>query len=158
MASQPADSVPITSLPPQHLARVRDQLANDVDELADSHAMLGRLAARSCSAARAVETLAESKTEQPLLLPLTSSLYVKGKVADTEKVLVNIGTDYYVEMSIEKATDYCRRKVLYLQKQQQAVYKVVQEKRNALAQVTAVLQEKVKSLQAAQAGSSSVAS
>lgn len=36
--------------------------------------------------------------EQPLLLPLTSSLYVKGKVADTEKVLVNIGTDYYVEV------------------------------------------------------------
>lgn len=67
MASQPADSVPITSLPPQHLVRVRDQLANDVDELADSHAMLGRLAARSSSATRAVEALAESKTGESLL-------------------------------------------------------------------------------------------
>lgn len=158
MASQPPDTVPITSLPPQHLAKLRDQLANDVDELVDSHAMLGRLAARSSNAAKAVETLAESKQEQPLLLPLTSSLYVKGKVADTEKVLVNVGTDYYVEMSIEKATDYCRRKVLYLQQQQQAVQKVIQEKRNALAQVSAVLQDKVKSMQAAQAGSSSAAS
>lgn len=61
MASQPPDTVPITSLPPQHLAKLRDQLANDVDELVDSHAMLGRLAARSSNAAKAVETLAESK-------------------------------------------------------------------------------------------------
>jgi hypothetical protein len=37
--------------------------------------------------------------DQALLLPLTQSLYVKGKVAETEKVIVNIGTDYYVEVS-----------------------------------------------------------
>jgi prefoldin subunit 5 len=37
--------------------------------------------------------------DQALLLPLTQSLYVKGKVAETEKVMVNIGTDYYVEVS-----------------------------------------------------------
>lgn len=36
--------------------------------------------------------------DQPVLLPLTSSLYVKGKLADTEKVLVNVGTDYFVEV------------------------------------------------------------
>jgi hypothetical protein len=38
--------------------------------------------------------------DQPLLLPLTESLYVKGKVANTEQLLVNIGTDYYVEVSL----------------------------------------------------------
>lgn len=32
------------------------------------------------------------------MLPLTGSLYVKGKVADTQHLLVNIGTDYYVEV------------------------------------------------------------
>jgi prefoldin alpha subunit len=36
--------------------------------------------------------------DQPLMLPLTGSLYVKGKVADTQHLLVNIGTDYYVEV------------------------------------------------------------
>jgi len=37
--------------------------------------------------------------DQPLLLPLTGSVYVKGKIANTEQLLVNIGTDYYVEVS-----------------------------------------------------------
>lgn len=34
------------------------------------------------------------------MLPLTDSLYVKGKVANTEQLLVNIGTDYYVEVGL----------------------------------------------------------
>jgi hypothetical protein len=60
--------------------------------------------ARLCWATRHV-LVAQTKrlhflvADQALLLPLTQSLYVKGKVAETEKVMVNIGTDYYVEVS-----------------------------------------------------------
>jgi prefoldin alpha subunit len=32
-----------------------------------------------------------------ILVPLTSSLYVKGKLADREKVIVDVGTGFYVE-------------------------------------------------------------
>ena len=32
-----------------------------------------------------------------ILVPLTSSLYVKGTLADREKVLVDVGTGFYVE-------------------------------------------------------------
>ncbi len=41
---------------------------------------------------------------QPLLLPLTQSLYVSGTVASTEQVLVDIGTGYYVEVGETNAT------------------------------------------------------
>lgn len=32
------------------------------------------------------------------MLPLTPSLYVNGNVASTEKVLVDIGTGYFIEV------------------------------------------------------------
>jgi prefoldin alpha subunit len=32
-----------------------------------------------------------------ILVPLTTSLYVKGRLVDREKVLVDVGTGYYVE-------------------------------------------------------------
>lgn len=35
---------------------------------------------------------------QPLMLPLTQSLYVSGTVANVDQVLVDIGTGYYVEV------------------------------------------------------------
>jgi peptidoglycan hydrolase CwlO-like protein len=51
-------------------------------------------------------------------------------------------------MSTEKATDFCRRKQQLLQREQSAVQKEVASRRNALGQVTAVLQDKVRALQA----------
>jgi hypothetical protein len=53
--------VPITSLNMQELTRVREQLQGDMEHLLESHTMLGRLAARSEAAAKAVDTLAASK-------------------------------------------------------------------------------------------------
>lgn len=155
MAAQPQqEAVNIATLGPQQLNVLREQLSQEVDDLADSHATLGRLALRSSSAARAVETLGESKKDQAVLLPLTQSLYVKGKVADTERVMVSIGTDYYVEMTVEKAADYCRRRTTFLQQQQQGVQKAAQERQKALNQVTNVLQQKIRALQSSQPSSS----
>jgi hypothetical protein len=37
------------------------------------------------------------KTDAEILVPLTTSLYVPGKLADREKVIVDIGTGFYVE-------------------------------------------------------------
>lgn len=38
-----------------------------------------------------------SNKDKTILVPLTSSLYVPGKLANVEKVIVDIGTGYYVE-------------------------------------------------------------
>jgi len=34
---------------------------------------------------------------KPILVPLTTSLYVPGTLADSENVIVDIGTGFYVE-------------------------------------------------------------
>lgn len=39
----------------------------------------------------------QSADSNSILVPLTSSLYVKGKLADREKVIVDVGTGFYVE-------------------------------------------------------------
>lgn len=36
---------------------------------------------------------------EEMLLPLTGSLYVTGRVASVEKVIVDIGTGYFAEVS-----------------------------------------------------------
>lgn len=37
------------------------------------------------------------RTERTILVPLTSSLYVPGTLADSENVIVDVGTGFYVE-------------------------------------------------------------
>lgn len=41
--------------------------------------------------------LGKLDTEAEILIPLTSSLYVPGRLADRQKVIVDIGTGFYVE-------------------------------------------------------------
>jgi len=43
------------------------------------------------------EGVAKQKEGTPLLVPLTTSLYVPGRLASSEKVIVDVGTGYYVE-------------------------------------------------------------
>jgi len=47
------------------------------------------------------------QTDKPILVPLTNSLYVPGTLADTENVIVDLGTGFYV-----KKVCYIRRCVL----------------------------------------------
>lgn len=54
-------AVPVTSLGVQELSRLREQLQADVEHLLDSNGALGRAAARSEAAGKAVATLADSK-------------------------------------------------------------------------------------------------
>jgi DNA-binding ferritin-like protein len=61
-AQSQAEPVNIMTLGPQQLNMLREQLSQEVDDLAENHTLLGRLALRSSNAARAVETLGESKT------------------------------------------------------------------------------------------------
>lgn len=39
-----------------------------------------------------------------MLVPLTASLYVPGRLDDADKVLVDVGTGYFIEVSLASDT------------------------------------------------------
>ena len=51
-----------------------------------------------------------------ILVPLTGSMYVPGTLVECEKVVVDVGTGYYVEKDVKAAKDYFSRKVGWLRK------------------------------------------
>ncbi|KAJ1568546.1 subunit of tubulin prefoldin [Cladochytrium tenue] len=52
--------------------------------------------------------------EKPILVPLTSSLYVPAELDDVEKVIVDVGTGYLMEKSIPDAKIFYKAKVAFL--------------------------------------------
>lgn len=62
------------------------------------------------------------------MVPLTTSLYIPGKLADTEKVLVDVGTGYYVEKSTTDAEKFYQSKVDGLGKSLADLEKVIAQK------------------------------
>lgn len=81
--------------------------------------------------------------DKPLLVPLTSSLYVPGKLADTEHVLVDVGTGFYVEKTTDDAQKFYNGKIEELGKNIKDLENIVNGKANNLRVVEEVLRQKV---------------
>ena len=63
-----------------------------------------------------------------VLVPLTGSMYVPGKLSNADKVVVDIGTGYYVEKPSKEAKEYFDRKVKYVTENMERVQAIGNEK------------------------------
>lgn len=112
-------AVDLASLSTQQLSQVKKQLDDELEHLSSSFSQLRNAQAkfRECLKAMAAgvspkldrmlsgRSSRESSTvltyvyesEKRILVPLTTSLYVPGVLADMENVIVDAGTGFYVE-------------------------------------------------------------
>ena len=63
-----------------------------------------------------------------VLVSLTGSMYVPGKLSNANKVVVDIGTGYYVEKPSKEAKEYFDRKVKYVTENMERVQSIGNEK------------------------------
>lgn len=99
----------------------------------------------------ALEQLHPEKKDQPVLVPLTGSMYVPGVLKDTEKVVVDIGTGYYAEKSLEGAKDYLKSRADFVQEQIEKIELIGMEKSKIREAIIEVMTIKIKAQQQAQA-------
>lgn len=158
MAQQPKQ-VRIDQLPPQQLTGLKQQLEEELQGLQQSAATLQTVASEFHQSGEAIQHLAEQKVGQPMLLPLSQSLYVEGELADADNVLLDIGTGYYLEKPLEGGVDYCKRKVNQMAENLQEISKVQQQKVQVLMAVESALQQRMQEAQqaAAKGGGTAVA-
>ncbi|KAI6177766.1 hypothetical protein M3Y97_00943600 [Aphelenchoides bicaudatus] len=110
-AAPPVQRLNINSLSPEALSQARQTVSAEIEYMSGSETAL-RKAMGCFEAARiAAEKMAECKEGQQTLIPITSSLYMSGEIIEPQKLVVDIGTGYYVEMSAQRAVDFYKRKV-----------------------------------------------
>ncbi|KAG2498965.1 hypothetical protein HYH03_003153 [Edaphochlamys debaryana] len=143
-----AETVKLDSLSLQQLNQARQDLNQEIERLGQGGRQLQRAAEMFEATKKSVEKLGASKKGQSIMLPLTSSLYVSGEVDDVEKVLVDVGTGYFVEMSISDACAYYDRRIASLVDNIGTVSNTLRQRQQGLMQVQAVFQEKLMAAQA----------
>ena len=70
-------------------------------------------------------------------------MYVPGKLDDPDKVLVDVGTGYYVEKDVDKAKDYFNKKVKYVTEQMEKIQVIGNEKNKVREAVMDVMEGKL---------------
>merc|ERR1719231_1337281 len=149
--SEEQKPLPIEKASMQQLQGIKQSLDTDIQNLQVTSGTLSEASSRFMQSGKCVEQLAKSKEGDELLVPLTSSLYIPGKLTNLKSVLVEVGTGYYCSKSITAAKKYCDDKVSMINEQVSTMNKTLKEKQNQLGQVEAVMQQRQQEAQ--QAGS-----
>ena len=90
------------------------------------------------------EYIKDLKTYQDkeILVPMTSSLYIPGKCCDVKRVTVEIGANFYVETTIDKADKFCDRKLESIKKNMDKIDDIIKNKNEQMNAVNQQLIEK----------------
>ncbi|KAI0631777.1 Prefoldin-domain-containing protein [Trametes polyzona] len=144
-SSNAPQQINVTDLDVPQLAEVRRQLEEELTHLSNSYAQLRQAQAkfRAC-----IDNVGQVKPEnkeidKTILVPLTNSLYVPGKLNDTEHVIVDVGTGYYVKKTRAQALKHYESKVEFIRTNLEALQETIQKKQENMNYLINVLQMKL---------------
>ncbi|XP_059812170.1 prefoldin subunit 5 [Hypanus sabinus] len=143
-----AQKVNVADLPLQQLEALRGQLEQETEFLTSSIQQLKLVQSKYVESQESLNKLSPDNTGKDVLVPLTSSMYVPGKLQDVNLVLLDIGTGYYVEKGVTEARAFFNRKLEFLTKQIEKVQPALQEKYTVKQAVVEMLNQKIQHMAA----------
>ncbi|RIA97648.1 Prefoldin-domain-containing protein [Glomus cerebriforme] len=138
--STPVKQIELNDLDLTQLAEVKKQLEEELAHLTTSFEQLKQAQARFQDCIDSVKTI---KGGNEILVPLTQSLYVSGELVDTDKVIVDVGTGYYVEKNSDDAISFYTDKVEFVKKNVETLRQTIVTKQNNLKSTIDIMQYKI---------------
>lgn len=136
--------VNLVDLSLEQLNNLKGQLETELQQLTASFGGLREAQARFAESKEALRSLNAGNADKEVLVPLTASMFVPGTLADVREVLVDVGTGYFVEQSVDDARKFMDRKVEFLQSNTDSLKEVLETKRQMLEGVVFVMQQKLR--------------
>ncbi|KAM0793654.1 hypothetical protein ACM66B_001085 [Microbotryomycetes sp. NB124-2] len=147
----PPGQVRLEDLDVRSLAEVRNQLEEELKHLTTAFGELKQAQAKFNSCMDALDAIKDESKDKKVLIPLTSSLYIPGRISNTETVLVDVGTGYFVEKDTKAAKTLYNSKTLALRGNLETLQRQIETKQNNFNAATETLRQKLAAQQAAQA-------
>ncbi|CAH7673622.1 putative prefoldin subunit 5 [Phakopsora pachyrhizi] len=145
MAQQMRNQVNVQDLEPDQLASVKEQLSQELVQLTNSFGQLKGAIAKFNGGIEAIESVKSKSSDQTILVPLTSSLYVPGKMIDTSRVMLDVGTGYLIDQPASTAKKSLNQKALSLSVNLDQLQSTIETKQENLSLVNELIQIKLNS-------------
>ncbi|KAJ7629249.1 Prefoldin [Mycena polygramma] len=135
--------ISLTDLDLPQLTEVRRQLDEELDHLTNS---FGQLKQAQTKFKTCIENMTEIKSAnkgKTILVPLTNSLYIPGRLSDPDHVIVDVGTGYLVQKTRQQAAKHYTAKVDYIQGNLVSLEQAIGAKRDNMNYLVNVMQSKL---------------
>ncbi|KAF7278920.1 prefoldin 5 [Rhynchophorus ferrugineus] len=113
--------IDLTTLNIPQLSTLKQQLDQELNLFQESLASLKIAQSKFQTSNETLQNFDSNCEGKDILVPLTDSMYVPGKLIDTKDVIIDIGTRYYVEKDIPAAKDYFQRKTKFVTEQMEKI-------------------------------------
>ena len=133
----------LAKLPLPQLDQLKQQLTQEINVLQESMSRLKMVQQSFVSSDTSLDQLKQVAEHKPILVPLTGSLYVPGKLVKPNRVMVDIGTGYYVQKSVDDAKKYFEKKIGFLAKQMEQLQPILQQKVLVREEINDVFQQRL---------------
>ncbi|CAN8063497.1 unnamed protein product [Agarophyton chilense] len=153
-AATPGGTVALGSLAPQQLQKIQSDLQREIEIISVSLGQLSSAVQRLSASRENAAQMANMKVGSDIMVPITSSIYIPGKLEDTSKVLIDVGTGFFVEKTPTAAKDYFAKRASLLKEEQDRATQIHTQKRQHLEAVSAVLHRKTAELSSGEGSSS----
>jgi len=146
------NTVDLDSLSLEQLNGYKTQEEGRLQAITQRYAQLRNVHARLNAAKNALSYIPPTADGKDIMVPLTASLYVPGKVREPNKVMVDLGTGFYVEKTSKDAMAFLERKGKLVDANSQNMMNVIQVTRQNLDSVSMAMQGKMLEIRARQEG------
>ncbi|XP_050296411.1 prefoldin subunit 5 [Anthonomus grandis grandis] len=143
--------IDLTTLNLQQLGTLKQQLDQELDLFQESLTSLKIAQQKFQTSNESLECFDSSIEGKEIMVPLTGSMYVPGKLVDTSNVIIDIGTKYYVEKDIPQARSYFQRKTKFVTEQMEKIQYLGLEKSKIRDAIVEIIQLKINQQQPSQA-------
>ena len=141
----PAGGMNVSDFSLEQLSGLKQQLEEEIKVLAGNLSQLRTAQARFKNSKDSLRELGsvQEGVGKEVLVPLTQSMYVPGRITNTKTVTVDIGTGYLVSKELPEATKFVERKIDFLEKNSNALEDQVLMKQQNLDSVVMIMKQKV---------------
>ena len=133
--------VPLEKLSIEQLNYVGRQIEQEISNYSSSYSSLKIAYNKFLDNKEYINDL-KTYQDKEILVPMTSSLYIPGKCSDVKRVTVEIGANFFIETTIDKAEKFCDRKLESIKKNMDNIDELIKNKNEQLNAVNQQLIEK----------------
>ncbi|KAI9479394.1 subunit of tubulin prefoldin [Coemansia sp. RSA 989] len=150
MSEGAAQTISLEDLPLSQLQNIKAQLEAEINELTGAFSQMKQAQAAFRECKNCVSSMTEANKDKTILVPLSNSLYVPGKLSNIDSVVVDVGTGYYVEKSTNDAAKYYESKMDYVQTNAKKIQETVEQKQSSYRGLLEIMQYKITQQQASE--------
>mmetsp|Transcript_12274 Transcript_12274/g.22996 ORF Transcript_12274/g.22996 Transcript_12274/m.22996 type:complete len:171 (+) Transcript_12274:190-702(+) len=153
-ATEASREIDLDAMSLEQLHQLKQSEESRLAVLTNHYATLRASSSRFSSAQKALEemTSAQGKGNKDIMIPLTESLYVPGKIKDPSKVMVELGTGYFVEKPVKQAHDFLERKAKLVNVNSDNLMEVISGTRKNIDSLNVAMNGKMLEIRARQEG------